>query len=104
MCKMLEVSSSAFYDWRKRPISNRERENKKLAVLVKTIFEEQRDGCGTRTIKQALSRLEVPLNVSRRRIGRIMDEETLECITVKKFKITTDSKHNKPIACNVLNR
>jgi putative transposase len=104
MCEMLEVSSSAFYDWCKRPISTRERENKKLAVLVKTIFEEQRDGCGTRTIKKVLSRLEVPLNVSRRRIGRIMDEETLECITVKKFKITTDSKHNKPIACNVLNR
>ena len=42
--------------------------------------------------------------VSRRRIGRLMKQTGLVCKTKKKFKVTTDSKHNKPIAPNLLKR
>tara|TARA_R110000850_G_scaffold204406_3_gene330615 strand:+ start:340 stop:660 length:321 start_codon:yes stop_codon:yes gene_type:complete len=42
--------------------------------------------------------------VSRRRIGRLIDEEGLECKMRRKFKATTNSKHNKPVAPNLLNR
>ncbi len=42
--------------------------------------------------------------VSRRRIGRLMNQAGLACKTKKKFKATTDSKHNKPIAPNLLDR
>ncbi len=41
---------------------------------------------------------------SRRRIGRLMNQAGLWCKTKKKFKVTTDSKHNKAIAPNLLNR
>jgi putative transposase len=42
--------------------------------------------------------------ISRRRIGRLMKESDLTCKTKRKFKATTNSKHNLPIAPNLLNQ
>lgn len=102
MCDMLEVSRTAYYDWCKRPKSTREQENDVLTELVKDVFKSQQNGCGTRTIKKALSRLSY--RVSRRRIGRLMKQNGLFCKTKRKFKATTNSKHNYPVAPNLLNR
>lgn len=38
------------------------------------------------------------------RISRLMREENLICKTKRKFKAITDSKHNLPIAHNLLDR
>ena len=73
-----------------------------LVELIKGIFKGQRQGCGTRTLKTELSRQKH--YVSRRRIGQLMAQEELVCITRKKFKATTNSKHDKPVAANILNR
>jgi len=102
MCLLLEVSTSAYYDWCGRPKALREQENESLTDKIKIIFKSQRDGCGTRVIKKALFRQ--GLRVSRRRIGRLMREAGLHCKTRKKFKATTNSKHNHPVAENILNR
>ena len=102
MCLMLDVSTSAYYDWHKRPTSERDKENSHLTERIKAIFEEQKKSCGTRVIKKAL--LREGRRVSRRRIGRLMSIEGLFCKTKKKFKATTDSKHNYPVAANILNR
>ncbi len=42
--------------------------------------------------------------MSRRRIIRLMKKAGLYCKTRKKFRATTDSSHNKPIADNLLER
>ena len=42
--------------------------------------------------------------VSRRRIGRLMEEENLQVQTRRKFKATTNSNHDKPVAPNLLER
>jgi len=42
--------------------------------------------------------------VSRPRVARIMREMGLKCRTVKKFVVTTDSKHKEPVAPNLLDR
>lgn len=102
MCLMLDVSKTAYYDWCGRPETATEKANELLTPLIKDIFESQRDGCGTRTIKKALSRQDH--QVSRRRIGLLMEAEGLICKTRKKFKATTNSKHNNPVAPNRLNR
>lgn len=104
MCPLLKVSSSAYYDWLNRPTSAREAEDVVLTELVTEVFECQKKSCGTRTIKKALSRKENPVEISRRRIGKLMAKAGLICITKKKFKATTDSKHNNPIAPNLLAR
>ena len=102
MCSLLQVSRTAYYDWCKRAKSSREKENEILAQDITVIFEGQRRGCGTRTIKKEL--FHQGQSVSRRRIGRLMSEAELVCTTKRKFKATTDSKHNKSIAPNSLNR
>lgn len=102
MCLLLKVSASAYYDWLNRPTSQREQENNTLTVLVTEVFEGQRKSCGTCTIKKALSRKN--RQVSRRRIGKLMAKAGLICKTIKKFKATTNSKHDSPIAPNLLER
>jgi len=99
---MLDVSKTAYYEWRGRPKTSREKANELVTELIKEIFAQQRNGCGTRTIKKAL--LRQGYQVSRRRIGRLMRVEGLFCKTKKKFKATTNSKHDNPVAQNRLNR
>lgn len=102
MCRMLEVSKTAYYEWCGRPKTSQEKADELLTELIKEIFGQQRNGCGTRTIKKAL--LRQGYRVSRRRIGRLMRAEGLFCKTRKKFKATTNSKHDNPVAPNRLNR
>lgn len=99
---MLDVSTTSYYEWCKRLPTITEIENDTLTESITEIFLEQRSGCGTRTIKKALH--QQGSHVSRRRIGRLMSEAELSCKTKRKFKATTNSKHNKPVAKNVLNR
>lgn len=66
------------------------------------LFQNGRVPYGTRRIKRKLR--EQGKIVSRRRIGRLMHLAGLACKTKKKFRVTTDSKHNKPIAPNLLKR
>ena len=102
MCLMLQVSTTAYYEWLKCPKTLKNRIDDFLAELIKTIFNNQRKGCGTRVIKKAL--LRHGYQVSRRRIGQLMRKMGLFCKTTKKFKATTNSKHNYPVAPNRLNR
>lgn len=57
---------------------------------------------GTRRIREEF--IEQGEMVSRNRIGRLMKQQNLACKTKRKFKVTTDSKHNHPVAPNLLGR
>lgn len=57
---------------------------------------------GTRRIRRAM--LNQGLAISRRRVGKLMKRQHLVCKTKRKFKMTTDSNHQLPIAPNVLQR
>ena len=73
-----------------------------LTEAITTAFQQNRAVYGTRRLKKVLGKQGE--NVSRRRIGRIMQEAQLRCKTKRRFKETTDSKHNLPIAPNQLDR
>lgn len=102
MCAILGVSTSAYYDWCKLTPTARTVSDLSLTDKVNSIFTGLRESCGTRPIKKVLSR--AGQQVSRRRIGRLMEESGLRCKTRKKFKATTNSKHSHPVAENILNR
>ena len=102
MCRVLQVSRSGYYESLKRPPSAHSIEDDKLRPQVKAAFKTGRKNYGTRRIKDALKKQET--RVSRRRIGRLMHEEDLRVQTKRKFKVTTDSNHDKPIAPNLLER
>ncbi len=102
MCRVLQVSRSGYYESLKRAPSNHCIEDEELRPQIKAAFEKGRKNYGTRRIKDALQKQET--NISRRRISRLMREEDLEVQTKRKFKVTTDSNHDKPIAPNLLER
>ena len=102
MCALLAVCRSAYYDWLQRQPTANEQEDQQLMKSIQIEFDKGRANYGTRRIKQALAQQEV--SVSRRRIGRLMVELGLACKTKRKFKATTNSKHDLPIAENHLKR
>ena len=102
MCRVIEVSRSGYYEWLNGPCGNRVKQDKGLIIFIKLIFEEGRGNYGSRTIKKKLE--QKGEFISRRRIIRLMREQNLICKTKRKFKATTDSRHNSPIAPNLLNR
>lgn len=102
MCEVMGVSRSQYYAWIKRPKTAREVENEALMAIIKRLFKEGRETYGTRRLKRKLT--EQGWQVSRRRIGRLLKAMRLSCKTKRKFKATTDSKHNQSIAPNLLGR
>ncbi len=102
MCRVLQVSRSGYYEYLRRPPSAHSIEDDNLRPQIKAAFKKGRKNYGTRRIKDELNKTET--TVSRRRIGRLMQEEALVVQTKQKFKVTTDSNHDKPIAPNLLER
>ena len=91
----MAVSTSQYYVWLTQQKTVRKSENETLMTLINELFTQSRQTYGTRRLKRT---------VSRRRIGRLLKKAGLSCKTRRKFKITTDSKHDKPIAPNLLKR
>jgi len=100
MCKILDVSRSGYYSWLNRPESLRKQENGKLAAQIKVIHGQKRKTYGSPRIHRELK--EKGLSCSRNRVARIMKQEGIRAIVPRKFKATTDSKHNLPVAPNLL--
>jgi transposase InsO family protein len=98
----MKISRSSYYEWLTNPGCNRTNKDQELMLMIKKFFEEGRGNYGSRSIKARMA--QVGQNISRRRIIRLMKEAKLICKTKRKFKATTDSKHNKPIAPNLLDR
>jgi len=102
MCRLLKVSRSAYYEWAQHRPNDTKIEDENLKSRIRVEFEKSRATYGTRRLKKALENQSQ--TVSRRRIGRLMGELNLRCKTQKKFKATTNSKHDLPIAENILQR
>jgi putative transposase len=102
MCNVLEISRAGFYAWRKRPESDRKREDKRLTALIKRSFKQSRDTYGYRRICKDLHVQQE--TCGEKRIARLMKEHEIRPKTRRKFRVTTNSKHNQPIHDNLLQR
>ena len=102
LCRCLGVTRSGFYAWWRRPESTRAREDRRLKVLVRASFEESKHRYGSPRIHEGL--IEQQEQVSRKRVIRLMQEDSLVARARKRSKGTTDSDHDRPVAANVLNR
>ncbi len=91
MCRVMGVSQSGYYAWRKRMSKPPRVRRKTLAQLVKNCYWENRRRYGSRRIKAALNK--AGIKVGRFIIRHLMNEENLKAIAPKSFKPkTTDSK------------
>jgi putative transposase len=102
-CDVLEVSRSGFYAWQTRPAGERSQRRELLRVEIGAIHREKRkDVYGSPRIHQELAARGRRCNV--KTVARIMKEQGIRAKTARKFKVTTDSKHDRPVASNVLDR
>jgi len=102
MCRALKVSKSGYYAWRDKPKSMRALANEKLDHHIRTIYEQNKGRCGSPRITEALN--EKGIACSEKRVADRMRKNGIKAKTKKRFKVTTNSKHNHPIAPNLLNQ
>ncbi len=100
LCRILAVSTSGYYDWYKRPVSNRKRRDEELKAKVKLAHIESHEIYGSPRIHEDLKAQGE--SVSRKRIARLMKEEQLVAKAVKAFKRTTITDPRLPVAENIL--
>ena len=102
-CAVLDVSRSGFYAWRERPLSGQSQRRELLLEEIQAIHHERRkDVYGSPRIHQELTARGRRCNV--KTVARIMKERGIRAKTARTFKVTTDSKHDRPVAPNVLDR
>jgi putative transposase len=98
----MQVSRSGFYASRSRPESTHEQDDRRLRVLVRASFDESRRRYGSPRVYRDL--VEQGIRVSPKRIARMMQEDGLKARARKRFKMTTMSDHDQPVAANLLDR
>src|SRR5256885_9222490 len=87
MCRVLEVSASGYYAWRRRMVSVRTRENEKLQQRIEAIYRRSRQTYGAPRIHAELR--EEGTRVSRKRVARLMKESGLAGVSRRKWTVTT---------------
>jgi putative transposase len=102
MCRTMGVSRSGYYAYVKRPESNRSKRQKEVLEHIRRIHRESHEIYGSPNITMEL-RWE-GISVSRGMVSRLMKKNGIRSKIRKKYKATTDSNHNLPVAENILNR
>jgi len=102
LCSVMRVSRRGYYDWLKRPVSARELANRDLLVEIKRVFYEHREVYGAPRIHRTL--IEQGVECGLNRVARLMKVAGLLPKTIKKFRITTDSRKSRYPAPNRLAR
>ena len=103
MCNVLHVSVSGYYAFRKRKRSKRAIDNERLLVDIRVAFHAHRKRYGSPRITQWL-RKEKDWSCSKKRVARLMKHHEIQAITHRRYRVTTDSNHQYPVADNRLNR
>jgi len=100
--QLAELPRSSFYASRGRPESQRERRNRYLLMFIKDVFEQSRHTYGSRRIHAELRgrRIRGSLN----RVARLMKLHGIVAVQHRKYRPTTDSGHDFPVAPNLLGR
>lgn len=100
MCRVLGVSRSGYYAWRKRPPSERERADQELAQLIQDAYVRSRGTYGSPRIHaelQALGR-----KIGRKRVARLMRCHAVVARRRRRFKVTTRTQPGRSVAPNLL--
>ena len=102
MCRRLGISRSAYYAWEKRPESQKDQEDVRLLEKIKKSHKDSTGTYGSPRITDDLK--EQGESVGRHKVARIMRENNIVGKPKKKFRKTTDSDHEFPVAPNLLER
>lgn len=102
MSRVLAVSPSGFYAWRKRPPSKREQEDKMLTQEIKKIHQKSKGTYGAPRIHAELA--EQGWHVGRKRVARLMRTEGLRGVSRRKAPRTTQRQAQAQPAPDLVQR
>lgn len=94
------MTRSGFYAWCRRPESARAQADRRLKVLVHTSFTAGRGYYGSPRVHDDL--IDWQQRISRKRVIRLMQEEGLRARVRRRYRHTTMSNHDQPVADNLL--
>lgn len=98
----MRVSTSAYYDWYKQPVRLIDSKTWQLCQRMKALFIQSRASLGNRQMVAQLRK--EGLMVGRYKVRKLMQKLRLTVKNRQRYVVTTDSKHNQPVAINKLNR
>lgn len=102
MCKVLGVKRSGYYAWRRRGLSLRAMRDRILLEQIKKSHKLSKGRYGSPNVLNDLK--DWNCRTSKKRVARLMRKAGLRSKTVRRFKVTTQSKHSLPVAKNLLKR
>ena len=95
MCRVLGVSPSGYYGWRKRAPSRQAQARIALEGQVREEFKRRKGRAGAPRLSRHLGR-------GRRQVAQSLRRQGLRAKAARKFKATTNSNHSLPVAENLL--
>jgi putative transposase len=101
MCQLLEVSRSTYYSWLTLKPSKRDQENVIILYAIKKSHAESR---GLYGLDKILDDVRETVHCGRNRVYHLMRKNGIKAKRHRKFKATTNSRHDLPVAENVLNQ
>jgi len=100
LCRVLAVSRAGYYAWRTRPESRHAGEDKRLSLLILETHERSRRTYGSPRVHADLRARKIL--VSRKRVCRLMRSQGLVARQRRRYRSTTMSEHDQPVAPNLL--
>jgi transposase InsO family protein len=102
MCRVLGVSRSGYYAWRERQPSTAEVRREGLTQEITAIHAEVKGRYGSPRIHAELAARGQDCCVNT--VAKLMRDHGIQAKTARKFRCTTDSNHDLPVAENLLDR
>lgn len=101
MCQLLDASRSVYYSWLIRKLSKRAQDDMLILEVIKKVHQENRGVYGLDKIFDDVKKI---IPCGRNRVYRLMKKNGIKAKRHRKFKATTNSKHDLPVAKNLLNQ
>ena len=102
LCQVMQVSTSGYYDWLDRPMSQRDRDNQRLTLKLHCFHQASKQISGSPNLHKDL--LADGEKVGIKRVERLMKNAGIQSKIAKKFVVAKNSKHNHQVAENLLER
>jgi hypothetical protein len=102
LCRVMQVTRSGYYAWRKHQPSERHKHNETLRTQIRTFFERSKQTYGSPRILRDLR--EAGFACGKHQVARLMRQAGLRAVVAPRFRVTTDSKHCLSVADNLLAR
>ncbi len=102
MCRLLQVSPGGYYSGRDHPVRACQQPRETLVVEIQAIHQEVKERYGSPRMHRELRARGRDCGVNT--VAKLMRQQGIAAKTKQKFRCTTDSNHDRPVADNLLDR